>query len=276
MEVRRDGSRMFKQKHFLALGAVTLAALLLLSLPPRITARIKLALGSLFLPFSSLAATAQQLPADVADNVLPRRELLQEIARLQRENSELKVQALQDTTIGLENEQLRYQLRWQRQVAWKIKLANVVMRDPANWWRTVEIDLGSEQGVTNNLPVLTPEGLVGRISAVWPTHSQVVLIGDPNCRVSALIDNPAHDVGVVNAAGALDNTLADLTYLSGTAVLKPGENVVTSGLGGVFPKGIPIGQVVDSRQVEFGLYTEARVKLGANLGTLEQVWVLFR
>jgi len=267
---------MFKQKHFLALGAVTLAALLLLSLPPRITARIKLALGSLFLPFSSLAATAQQLPADVADNVLPRRELLQEIARLQRENSELKVQALQDTTIGLENEQLRYQLRWQRQVAWKIKLANVVMRDPANWWRTVEIDLGSEQGVTNNLPVLTPEGLVGRISAVWPTHSQVVLIGDPNCRVSALIDNPAHDVGVVNAAGALDNTLADLTYLSGTAVLKPGENVVTSGLGGVFPKGIPIGQVVDSRQVEFGLYTEARVKLGANLGTLEQVWVLFR
>ena len=157
---------MFKQKHFLALGAVTLAALLLLSLPPRVTARIKLALGSLFLPFSSLAATAQQLPADVADNVLPRRELLQEIARLQRENSELKVQALQDTTIGLENEQLRYQLRWQRQVAWKIKLANVVMRDPANWWRTVEIDLGSEQGVTNNLPVLTPEGLVGRISAV--------------------------------------------------------------------------------------------------------------
>jgi len=276
MKVRRDGRRMFKQKHFLALGAVTLAALLLLSLPPRVTARIKLALGSLFLPFSSLAATAQQLPADVADNVLPRRELLQEIARLQRENSELKVQALQDATMGLENEQLRYQLRWQRQVAWKIKLANVVMRDPANWWRTVEIDLGSEQGVTNNLPVLTPEGLVGRISAVWPTHSQVVLIGDPNCRVSALIDNPAHDVGVVNAAGTLDNTLADLTYLSGTAVLKPGENVVTSGLGGVFPKGIPIGQVVDSRQVEFGLYTEARVKLGANLGTLEQVWVMFR
>ena len=267
---------MFKQKHFLALGAVTLAALLLLSLPPRVTARIKLALGSLFLPFSSLAATAQQLPADVADNVLPRRELLQEIARLQRENSELNVQALQDATMGLENEQLRYQLRWQRQVAWKIKLANVVMRDPANWWRTVEIDLGSEQGVTNNLPVLTPDGLVGRISAVWPTHSQVVLIGDPNCRVSALIDNPAHDVGVVNAAGTLDNTLADLTYLSGTAVLKPGENVVTSGLGGVFPKGIPIGQVVDSRQVEFGLYTEARVKLGANLGTLEQVWVMFR
>lgn len=267
---------MFKQKHFLALGAVTLVALLLLSLPPRVTGRLKLALGSLFLPFSSLAGTAEQLPADVADTVLPRRELLHQIDRLELENQQLKVQALQNATMASENEQLRYQLRWQRQAPWRIKLANVVMRDPANWWRTVEIDLGSENGVTNNLPVLTSDGLVGRVSAVWPTRSQVVLIGDPSCRVSALINNQAHDVGVVNAAGIQDNSLADLTYLSGTAVLKAGEDVVTSGLGGVFPKGIPIGRIVDSRQVEFGLYTEARVKLGANLGTLEQVWVLFR
>jgi len=267
---------MFKQKHFLALGAVTLAALLLLSLPQRVTARLKLATGSFFLPLSSLSGTAEQLPADVADTVLPRRELLQQIRRLQQENQELKVQALQNSTMALENEQLRNQLRWQHQAPWRIKLANVVMRDPANWWRTVEIDLGSDNGVTNNLPVLTSDGLVGRVSTVWPTHSQVVLIGDPSCRISGLVNNQAHDVGVVNAAGTQDETLADLTYLSGTAVLKPGEEVSTSGLGGVFPKGIPIGRIVDSRQVEFGLYTEARVKLWANLGTLEQVWVLFR
>jgi rod shape-determining protein MreC len=267
---------MFKQKHFLALGAVTLVALLFLSLPQRVTSRLKLAVGSLFLPLSSLAGTAQELPADLADDVLPRRELLQQINRLRQENQELKVQALQAASMGLENEQLRYQLRWQRQVPWKIKLANVVMRDPANWWRAVEIDLGSESGVTENLPVLTSDGLVGRVSTVWPTRSQVVLIGDPNCRISALVSNPAHDIGVVSAGGIMDNTLADLTYLSGTAVLKPGEEVVTSGLGGVFPKGIPIGRILDSRQVEFGLYTEARVKLWANLGTLEQVWVLFR
>lgn len=250
--------------------------MLLLSLPLRVTTRLKLAVGSLFLPFASLAATAEQLPADLADDLLPRRELLQEIARLKVENEQLKVQALQDATMGLENEQLRYQLRWQKTVPWKIKLANVVMRDPANWWRTVEIDLGRDQGVTNNLPVLTPEGLVGRISAVWSGHAQVVLIGDPSCRVSALVENQAHDVGVITAAGTLDNTLAELTYLSGTAILKPGQAVVTSGLGGVFPKGIPIGYILDSRPEDFGLYMEARVKLGANLGTLEQVWVLCR
>ena len=69
--------------------------------------------------------------------------------------------------------------------------------------------------------------------------------------------------------------LVELTYLSGNADLKSGEGVVTSGEGEIFPPGIPIGQVVDSRAVEFGLYTEARVKLSTNLGALEQVWVLF-
>ena len=147
------------------------------------------------------------------------------------------------------------------------------MRDPANWWRTVQIDLGSRDGLRENLPVLTADGLVGRVSSVGLTRSQVVLIGDPNCRVSALVENPAHDIGVISASGPLDNSLVELTYLSGNADLKPGQNVVTSGLGGIFPKGIPIGQIVDAQPVEFGLYTEARVKLSANLGALEQVWV---
>jgi rod shape-determining protein MreC len=148
------------------------------------------------------------------------------------------------------------------------------MRDPANWWHTMEIDLGSRDGLTNNLPVLTSDGLVGRIASVGLTRSQVVLLGDPNCKVSALVENPAHDVGILNASGPLDNSLAELTYLSGNANLKSGQSVVSSGLGGIFPRGIPIGQIVDARPVEFGLYSEARVKLNANLGALEQVWVL--
>ena len=194
---------------------------------------------------------------------------------MRRENEELQVQALQAAAIARENDQLHSLLGWQQQAPWKLKLANVIMRDPANWWRTVQIDLGSRDGLRENLPVLTAEGLVGRVSAVGYTRSQVVLIGDPNCRVSALVENPAHDMGVVSAGGLLDTSLVDLTYLSGGANLKPGQNVFTSGLGGVFPKGIPIGQVMDSRPVEFGLYSEARVKLSVDLGALEQVWVLF-
>jgi len=123
--------------------------------------------------------------------------------------------------------------------------------------------------------VLTADGLVGHVSAVGLTRSQVVLLGDPYCRVSALVENPAHDLGIISPGGPLDSSLVELSYLSGNAVLKPGESVVTSGEGGIYPRGIPVGQVVDSQTVEFGLYTEARVKLSANLGALDQVWVLF-
>jgi rod shape-determining protein MreC len=150
------------------------------------------------------------------------------------------------------------------------------MRDPANWWRTVQIDLGSRDGARTDSPVISATGsLVGRVTSVSYTKSQVVLVGDPNCRVSATVENAARDMGVVIASGPLDTSLVDLTYLASSANLKPGQSVITSGLGGVFPKGIPIGQIVDARSVEYGLYTDARVKLNANLGSLEQVWVLF-
>lgn len=267
--------RMIRKKHYLALGAVVLVVLVILSLPPHAASRLKLAIGSWFLPPFGLVNTAEQLPADAADAIMPRRALLKEIKNLQRKNQQLRIQNTQAVAIERENERLRATVGWQRQTPWKLKLANVVLRDPANWWRTVQIDLGSRDGLRENLPVLTTEGLVGRVSSVGVTRSQVVLIGDPNCRVSARVENPAHDMGIISAGGPLDNSLAQLTYLAGSANLKPGENVVTSGQGGIYPAGILIGQIVDSRPVEFGLYTEARVKLSANLGGLDQVWVLF-
>jgi rod shape-determining protein MreC len=63
--------------------------------------------------------------------------------------------------------------------------------------------------------------------------------------------------------------------LNKSAKLIPGQSVVTSGLGGYFPGGIPIGQVADSRQVDYGLSVEARVKLAVNLSSLDEVWVVF-
>ena len=268
---------MFKQKNYLALGAVVLAAVVLLSLPSSAASRLKLAVSSWFLPLFGLAGAAQQLPADLADSVLPRRELLQQIDRLRRENQQLKSQTIQNTAIARENDQLRAALGWQKTVPWKMKLANVVMRDPANWWRTVQIDAGSRDGIQTNLPVLTVEGfLVGRIATVSYLNSQVVLIGDRDCRVSALIENSTHDVGVLSASGPLDTSLVQMNYLSSSANLKPGQNVFTSGLGGVFPKGIPIGKIYDAQSVEYGLATEARVKLNANLGALEQVSILIK
>ena len=130
---------MFKQKNYLALGAVVFVAIILLSLPTRATSRLKLAVGSWFLPLFGLAGAAQQLPADLADSVLPRRELLRQIDALRRENQQLRSQSVQSIAIARENDQLRTLFNWQRQSPWKLKLANVIMREPANWWRTVPV-----------------------------------------------------------------------------------------------------------------------------------------
>lgn len=265
---------MLKQKNYLALGAVVLVAVLILSLPPRASSRLRLAVSSWFLPLFSLANASQQAPARLADSALPRHELLAEIDRLSRENQQLRVEAVQTAAIQRENDQFRALIGWQRQAPWKLKLARVVTRDPANWWHTVQIDLGSRDGLTNNLPVLTVDGLVGRIASVGPYTAEVVLVGDQNCRVSARVEDSTHDMGVLTRSGSLDTSLVKMSYLSSSANLKAGQDVVTSGLGGIFPAGIPIGKIVDAQSVEFGLASEARVKLNVNLGALEDVFVL--
>ena len=267
---------MFRQKNYVALGAVVLVTVVLLSLPARVTTRLKVAVGAWFLPLFGLATAGQQIPADLADQILPRQELIRQLNELRRENQDLRAKTVQADNLRRENDQLRGLFNWQRQAPWRLKLASVIQRDPANWWQTVRIDRGSVHGLTPNLPVLSSDGaLVGRVASVGLYDAQVVLIGDRNCRVSALVEDAARDMGVITAASEpTDTSLVDLAYLASNAGLKPGQAVVTSGIGGLFPKGIPVGRIADSWTADNGLSTVARVKLDANLGSLEQVWVL--
>ncbi len=266
---------MLKRPHYITLGLVVALTLVVLNLPGQTTARLKLAIGSLFLPLFGLASSTQQAVGDAGDAVLPRRELVKQNELLRQEEQRLRLQALQAQEIASENARLRQLVGWRAQAPWKLKLAKVVLREPANWWRSVQIDLGSRDGLQANLPVLTTDGLVGRIASVSLTRSQVVLLGDPNCRVSARVQNEARDLGVIGASGPLAAQLVGLDYLSPGANLKPAQRVVTSGEGGIFPKGIPIGVIVDVQPVDYGSRCEARVRLAANLSALEEVWVMF-
>ncbi len=267
---------MLKRPHYIALSLIVLLALIFFNLPSQTATRFKLAISSLFLPLFGLAGSSHHLAATTADALTPRRELLRQIEQLRRENQQLQLRAFQAEEAVRENLRLRELLGWQRQSPWKLKLAKVVLRDPADWWHTVFIDLGSRDGIKVNLPVLTTDGLAGRIFTVSLTHSQVLLLGDPNCKVSAVVENGRRDTGVIGAGSTLDKSIVTLGYLSGGAELKPGQTVVTSDLGGLFPKGIPIGKIVDTLPLEYGLYNEARVKLAARLSALEELWVVMQ
>jgi len=265
-----------KRAQIIAPIVVLLLAVAAFNLPGQAVTRFKLAVSSVFVPFFSLNNAAQRTLPRAVDALTPRAELIRQNAKLRDENDQLRIAAWQSADALRENARLRAQLAWQQRTAWQVKPARVISRDPANWWRTVQIDLGSRDGVRTNAPVLTPEGLVGRVTAVGLTRSQIVLLGDPNCRVAAVVENERRDTGILMNASPLDADLVELNFLARNADVKPGQAVSTSGLGEVFPKGIPVGTVVDARPVEFGLYTQVRVKLAANLGGLEEVWVLFR
>lgn len=273
----RRGSRpkrMLKKKYFLGIMATALVSLVVLALPTRLSLQIRSGLGNVFLPLFGLATATQSAGEKVALRLMPRGRLESELARLQRENSELQVQLAAAGETAKENTRLRAQLNWKASTPWTLKLGRVILRDPANWWRAVQIDMGSRDGLLVNAPVLTAQGLVGRVSAVGFDHAQVVLLGDPSCQVSALVGEQKRNAGVVSASAALDSSLVEMTYLPRHAQITAGEPVRTSGLGGVFPKGILLGHVVDTRPVEYGLYLAARVRLSANLSALEEVWVI--
>lgn len=263
-----------KRPYWIFVSLSLLLVLILLNLPSRTAVQLKLAIGGFFLPLFGLADSAHQLAERTGSALLPRSVLVSELERARQENQQLRLELFQQRDVWRENDQLRQMLGWQRQVPWQRKAARVVGRDPANWWRTIRIDVGSRDGVRTNLPVLNADGLVGRVLEVSLTHSQVVLVGDPNCRFSALVDR-TRDLGIISpSSSVLDHSMVDLTFFSKNDQIAPGSLVFTSGQGGVFPRGIVVGKVVDTRTIGHGLYSEARVKLAVNLNRLEQVWVL--
>ncbi|HKQ39397.1 MAG TPA: rod shape-determining protein MreC [Verrucomicrobiae bacterium] len=265
---------MFKRPYYIALGIVVLVTLVVLKLPARTTSQLKLAISGLFLPFFGLATSTQKLAEKAGDSIAPRSSLLAQIEQLQTDNQELKLRLAQYETAVQENSRFRQYYGWEKQLSYKPKLARVIGRDPANWWRTLRIDKGLRDGVTTNCAVLTHEGLVGRVSEAGFAQAQVVLLGDPNCRVAVLVEE-SRDHGIIAPASSspLDPALVDLSYLPRQSQLRAGQRIVTSGEGGVFPPGILVGYLVDFRSIGYGLYQEARVKLAVRMNALEEVFV---
>ena len=268
---------MFKRPHLVGLGAAVALAMILLNLPGHTSSRLKFALSSLYLPLFGLASSAEKAGEAAGMRALPKGALIDQIEKLRQENDELRLEAMQHQETLRENAVLREAAGWQKKAPWKLRLARVISRDPANWWHTLQIDLGSNQGVRRNMPVVTPLGLVGRVQEAGANRSRVILIGDPQCQVPAVVDNAGRDTGIVRGgeSSVLEESILELSFLKRNSQAIPGQQVYTSGLGEFFPKAIPIGTIMETNSVSYGLYLAARVKLSANLNELEEVWVLY-
>jgi len=149
-------------------------------------------------------------------------------------------------------------------------IARVISKGPNNYFSTISIDLGAAHGIEPGMPVVTERGLVGRIDKVGPESSTVLLITDPSSGVPALLQRNRL-VGVVSGrAGA--NPVMDFIPQEGDVTT--GDLVITSGLGGRFPKNLVIGQVVEVQQRDYEMFQQAVLRPTVNFDRLEFVLVI--
>lgn len=148
-------------------------------------------------------------------------------------------------------------------------VADVIGRDISAFTRVVYLNRGARDGLTEGMPVVTEQGLVGRVTQVSANASQVMLITDPVSAVNARLLNSRAEGSVQGQASGLR-----MTYIDLNAALQEGDTVITSGLGGNFPEGIIIGQVTSIRQFEFELFQETEVRSLNDFERLETVLVV--
>lgn len=212
----------------------------------RLTAAPQELLGAAAVPFQKLAAAISNAGTQLADRYIHIDEILEENEQLKQENEQLREQMVDYDTIKAENEQLRE--------AWGIKEenpsyeminANVIGRDALEKYYAFTIDKGEKDGVSVKDCVIGTKGIVGRVVETGPNWAKVTTILDPSVSVGAIISR-TRDSGLVGGDNlyALDKKCT-MTLLSRDTLASKGDTVVTTGLGGVFPKNLIIGTIED-------------------------------
>jgi rod shape-determining protein MreC len=173
-----------------------------------------------------------------------------------------------------ENERLKKLLDFTKDVSYKSIPARVVARDPSVWFNTLVINRGTLDGVDLDMPVVTPEGIVGRVVGVGPVSSQVMLLTDERSAAGAVVGQLGSSNAIGSVRGYGKNGLLEMRYVSGLETVNVGDYVVTTGQDKIYPPGLNVGTVVEVKQGTTTTPHTIYVKPGARLDSLEEVAVL--
>lgn len=196
--------------------------------------------------------------------------LQQENEELRRKAAELSLENSMLREAEKENERLRKLLEFENRSQFELLPAKVIGWDADRTVNSIQINVGRHKGVEKNMPVITPDGLVGKVYRVMPFVSVVQLLLDPNCRVSALVQRS-------RTSGILGWERGDRCFLRNVPVrsdVHQGDVLVTSGMGGVFPKGLMLGHISAVSGDEWQLFKEISVVPVVDFVLLEEVFVL--
>jgi len=205
-----------------------------------------------------------------------------EVAKLRQQVAELTVQnqVLADKTT--ENSRLREMLGFREASPYRLRACRVVSREPNSWWDTVQVNVGwqDDPNLAKDQPVVSPRGVVGKTGNVSRDTTDVILMVNQNCSISATVEG-THDQGIVQGQGNFEEgkPRVKMNYLPKNSQVAPGQFIVTSGLGPYFPAGLRLGTVIEVPPVKneyptFGLYREAVIEPTADLNQLDELFIV--
>lgn len=191
---------------------------------------------------------------------------------LEQENARLRATVAAREEQRLENERLRL-LLGVRESSPRVatSLARVIADSPSPLFRSIRLDRGTDDGVALGAPVMTHDGAVGRVVSVASGYCDVMLLVDASFSTDVLVQRTRARARVRGEGD--DDTIA-VVQMTRTADVEPGDVLLTSGVGGVFPKGLKVGTVVSLERRSFGLYQNAKLEPGVNFRRLEEVLVI--
>jgi rod shape-determining protein MreC len=194
----------------------------------------------------------------------------EENERLKRQVGELQVQIQQERARAETARQLERLLGFRQQLRVETIPANVIGASASLEFRGITIDRGTNSGVTLNMAVIAPTGLVGRVVTPTQHASKVQLLIDLNAAAGALVER-SRAQGIV--IGPVENGTVRMNFVAVTADVKVGDTVVTSGVDGIYPKGFVIGKIehVDNGN---GIHKAIRVRPSVDFTTIEEVLVV--
>ena len=195
-----------------------------------------------------------------------------ENSRLLREIDTLRMENHRYQEVLATQERLQKLLKFKKTINWPVLAAQVIGRDPTGWFKSVLIDKGENSGLKVNMPVVNADGVVGRLVSVSPNYSKVLLIIDQNSAVDSIIQR-SRDEGIVRG---LSVKLCKLDNMVKTSDVIVGDKVVTSGLGRVYPKGLPVGEVLEVVNIPGELFKDIKVSPMVDFSKLEELLVILK
>lgn len=258
--------------------AYTVAAaiiVLLLALPGSVSWRLKTPVREFFYPIQQAASRISYRIREAAELIRGLGGVISEKRRLEAEVAWLRLRLARLEQMAEENIRLRRLLAFSGESDLAMTPAEVIGRDASGWWRAVRINAGTRRGIHTNAPVITVDGLVGKVVEVTPHTAEVLLISDPAFRASAVI--PQREAyGIMRGTGMTREwgQPCVMEFIQRDQQIAEGDRVETSGLGGVMPRGLLIGYVESQRLGNGGLYRIASVAPAADLNSLRYVMVV--